>query len=96
MASDRDTMLSTANYYAGLVASAKDSCAEASGEFLRLFPEIQNGWQGEAGSAMHTALTSLHTEVKMLYAQLHVLETDMGNYAYNTYNNWPSEKESVD
>lgn len=96
MASDRDTMLNTANYYAGLVASAKDSCSEASGKFLRLFPEIQNGWQGEAGSAMQTALTNLHTEVKMLYAQLGALEEDMRNYAGEIYNNWPSEKESVD
>lgn len=96
MASDRDTMLNTAKYYAGLVASAKDSCSEASEEFLRLFPEIQNGWQGQAGSAMQTALTNLHTEVKMVYAQLSVLERDMRNYANNIHYNWPSEKESVD
>ena len=96
MASDRDTMLNTANYYAGLVASAKDSCSEASGEFLRLFPEIQNGWHGKSGDAMYAALTNLHTEVKMLYAQLGALGEDMRNYAGEIYNNWPSEKELVD
>lgn len=91
MASDKEQMLSSANYYAGLVASAKNACSEAKTSLTSAQSTVQGSWKGEAGDAMAQALLDLASEINTIYEGLATLESQMRSHAQGIYNNWPEE-----
>lgn len=94
MASDKDNMLSSANYYVGIVASAKNLCSDAALALRKAVPKVEENWKGSSGTAMCDALTQLRMEVNMVHAQLNQLEEQMRAHARSIYSNWPEEIES--
>jgi len=91
MAADKNQMLSSANYYAGLVSSAKNACSEAEALLNSAQATVQGGWKGESGDAMVQALLSVKSEISTIYSSLASLESQMRTHAQGIYNNWPEE-----
>lgn len=91
MASDKEQMMSSANYYAGLVSSAKSACSEAKSHLLVAQSKVQGNWTGESGDAMSQALSDLSSEINTIYADLAALESQMRAHTNSIYNNWPEE-----
>ena len=91
MASDKEQMMSSANHYAGLVASAKNACSEAKTLLTSAQSTIQGSWKGESGDAMAQALLDLSAEINSIYQGLASLESQMRSHANGIYNNWPEE-----
>lgn len=89
-------MLSTANYYAGIVASAKSSCEKAAQGLISPYSEVESTWQGSSGSAMAAALDGARVELNRIYAQLASIEGQMRAHAQGIYNGWPEEKPKKD
>ena len=83
MASDKEQMMSSANYYAGLVTAAKNDCADAFVQLTTPINEIDRYWKGAAGA-----------QIKRLHDRLVYLESQMKAQAANIYNTWP-ESETV-
>lgn len=95
MASDKDNMLSRANYYAGIVSSARSACDEAVQALDSPKSTVSDSWKGASGSAMLQALTDIQTEIKQISAQLVSLESQMRSHARSIYNNWPEDGEDI-
>lgn len=91
MASDKDRMLSNANYFANIVASAKNACGNAAGALVLPESEIASNWKGDSGDAMVQALSDAHGEINRIYAQLASLESKMRAHTQRIYDNWPKE-----
>ena len=91
MASDKEQMMSSANHYAGLVASAKNACSEAKTLLNNAQSTIRGSWKGEAGDAMAQALINLSAEIYAVYEGLASLESQMRSHAQEIYNSWPEE-----
>ena len=91
MASDKEQMMSSANYYAGLVSSAKNACSEAKSCLNSAKSTIQGSWKGESGDAMAQALLNLSSEINAIYQGLATLEKQMRTHANSIYNNWPED-----
>jgi uncharacterized protein YukE len=91
MASDKEQMMSSANHYAGLVASAKNACSEAKTFLTNAQSTVQGSWKGESGDAMAQALLNLSAEINTIYQGLVSLESQMRTHANRIYNNWPEE-----
>ena len=92
MASDKDTMMSTANYHSGLIAAAKNSCADA---FVRMndpIREIEEFWKGSSGDLMVQHLYSIKQELLKLHGRLEAVEAQMKNQASVLYNEWPESE----
>lgn len=92
MASDKDSMLSSANYYVGKVTAAKNACEAAARNMISPQYDVSHNWSGASGNAMAQALDNLRYEINKAYARLVVLESQMRNQAYSIYNNWPEEE----
>ncbi len=92
MASDKEQMMSSANYYAGLVASAKNACFDAKASLVSTQSTVQDSWRGEAGDAMAQALFNLSAEINAIYNGLASLESQMRSHAQGIYNSWPEEE----
>lgn len=91
MASDKENMMSSANYYAGMVASAKTACAEAKTCLASVQSTVQGNWVGDSGDAMTEALAKVATEINTIVQGLETLEGKMRSRARSIYNNWPEE-----
>ncbi|MBE6947725.1 MAG: hypothetical protein E7454_05695 [Ruminococcaceae bacterium] len=94
MASDKEEMMNSANYYAGLVASAQNACSEARIFLTRAQATVQGSWKGEAGDAMAQALLDLSAEIGAIDQGLVALESQMRTHTNSIYNNWPEEDTS--
>ncbi len=92
MAADKDQMLKSANYYAGLVAAAKNACSEAKSSLGTAQNTVANSWTGESGDAMSQVLLDLATEIGTIQSELAALESEMRAHAQSIYNNWPEEE----
>lgn len=93
MATDKEKMMSSANYYAGLVASAKNDCADT---FIRLstpINEIERYWKGESGAQMVQELWDVKNNIKKIYDRLADLETQMKSQAASILEAWPDDTE---
>lgn len=95
MASDKEQMMSSANYYAGLVASAKNACSEAKTLLTSAQSTVQGSWKGESGDAMAQALSDVQSELNCISEQLSSLEDKMRNQATNIYNSWAENDEEA-
>ena len=93
MASEKDDMLDSANYFIGLVASANQSCRAAASGLASPLSEGQQNWKGESGKAMAQALENLSSSINAVCGQLSALETQMRTRVMNIYDNWPEETE---
>lgn len=91
MASDKEKMLTSANYYAGLVASAKKACSEAKVSLNNGHSVVQSNWKGESGDAMAQALNDLLSELNSICKDLAELESQMRSHTKSIYDNWPEE-----
>lgn len=91
MASDKEQMMSSANYYAGLVAAAKSACLEAKTSLTSAQATVQENWKGEAGDAMAQALLDLLTEIGIIGESLASLESQMRSHTQGIYDSWPEE-----
>ena len=94
MATDKNAMLSSANYYIGKVTAAKNACDLAAQYMISPQYDVSNNWTGASGNAMATALDGLRYEINQVYVRLVVLETQMRSEANAIYNNWPKESEA--
>ena len=95
MVSDKETMMGNANYYSGLVASAKNTCADLILELTTQINEINYCWKGEAGLRMVQSIEAEREKIKNLAYRLQDLEQKMKSQATNIYNSWPEEETDV-
>ena len=93
MASDKEQMMSSANYYAGLVSSAKNDCAYVFVQLITPINEIDRYWKGAAGTQIVQNLEDARQKVKGLHDRLVYLESQMKAQAANIYNTWPESEE---
>ena len=91
MASDKETMMSNANHYIGIVASAKNACGDAMVELVTPRNEVSRYWKGEAGTAMEQALEDTRMEIYRIWLKLSELENQMNLHVQSIYNSWPEE-----
>lgn len=91
MASEKDTMLSSANYYIGKVTTAKNACEAAAKNMISPQYDVSHNWSGASGNAMSQALDDLRYEINKAYARLVTLESQMRSHANSIYYNWPIE-----
>lgn len=91
MSSEKDTMLSSANYYIGKVTAAKNACESAASNMISPQYDVSHNWFGASGNAMSQALDDLRYEINKAYARLVALESQMISQANSIYSNWPEE-----
>jgi len=91
MASAKDTMLSSANYYISKVATAKNACEIAAKNMISPQYDVSHNWSGASGDAMTQALDNLRFEINKAYGRLVALESQMRNQANSIYYSWPEE-----
>lgn len=94
MISDKESMMSKANYYIGVASSAQDDCANAASALTTAQSEILQNWQGASGSAMAQALADLRAEINGISARLDTLHGQMSSHANSIFNSWPEEIET--
>ena len=93
MASDKEQMMNSANYYAGLVSSAKNDCADVFVQLITPINEIDRYWKGAAGTQIVQNLEDARQKIKELHDRLAYLESQMKAQAANIYNAWPENEE---
>lgn len=91
MASEKDSMLSSANYYISKVATAKNACEAAAKNMISPQYDVSHNWSGASGNAMSQALDDLRYEINKAYTRLVALESQMRSQANSIYYNWPEE-----
>lgn len=91
MASAKDTMLSSANYYISKVTTAKNACDSAARNMISPQYVVSSNWSGASGDAMAQALDNLRFEINKAYGRLVTLESQMRNQANSIYYNWREE-----
>lgn len=91
MASEKDSMLSSANYYISKVTTAKNACEAAAKNMISPQYDVSHNWSGASGNAMSQALDDLRYEINKAYARLVTLESQMRSQANSIYYNWPEE-----
>lgn len=87
----KDEMLSRANYYASLVATAGEKTGNAVHAMTNPIDEVGISWDGRAGNAMGIALIELRNEMSQIHSRLISLESRMRSHARYVYNTWPEE-----
>lgn len=92
MAADKDKMLSSANYYAGLVTVAKNDCLDVFVQLITPINEIEREWKGMAGTQLAQDLEKTREKIRALYDRLVALESQMKSQAGNIYDTWPEEE----
>lgn len=95
MASDKEQMMSSANYYVGLVTSAKNDCADVFVQLITPINEIDRYWKGTAGAQMVQDLEDARRKIKGLHDRLIFLESQMKAQAANIYNTWPESEDAM-
>ncbi len=88
MASAKDNMMSTANYYIKQVTIAKSALLEAIQKMIPSETEVSVNWRCDSGMTMEQSLEDLRMNLIKLQIRLGDLETSMKNNVEAIFNNW--------
>lgn len=91
MASAKESMLNTANFYIGKVVTAKNACEAAARNMISAQHDISHNWSGASGNAMDQALNDLRYKINGVYTRLAALESQMRIQVDGIYNSWIEE-----